>query len=496
MPLIEHIFNILCIDDNENNLYTLESILANTEDKCNIYKATSAKEGLEVLLNVQIDLILLDVQMPEVDGFETARLIKSNKRTKHIPIIFLTAIFKAEEFLQKGYKIGAIEYITKPIDDNQFLNKLNLYLKLLTKEKELRTVNNLLTKNIYALNEKTLYLDKILSSTSNIAIVGTDIDFKIKYFNPMAEVFSGLTASGAVGNNLITFLEKENVNIERFKQNVYNNNDYNVLIKKNWAGKLRYLDIKIVKIKEDSSNIAGYLIIAQDTTLQKEYEEALIRDIAEKEDMQKQLQNSLEEKELLLSEIHHRVKNNMQIICSLLNLQLDSIDDIHYKNMLKESQHRIKSMALVHEKLYQSENLSDIDFTDYIRQLINDLFNSYCIRRNKVRLQTNLKPVSLSIDSAIPCGLIVNEIISNTIKHAFPDDRTGIVDITLNTTEDGSINLIIKDNGVGFPENVSLETSETLGLQLIHSLATIQLQGHIDIYQQGGITYSLTFKDI
>ncbi len=164
-------YKILCVDDRESNLLTLEALLSDA-GLCRIRKALSGKEALEILLTEKIDLILLDVKMPEMDGFELAALIKSNKRTRDIPIVFITAVFKAEEFLKRGYKTGAIDYITKPINDNQLLNKINLYLKLFEKEKELEHLNRNLEKRVIEEIEKRREKEQILLHQSKMAAMG------------------------------------------------------------------------------------------------------------------------------------------------------------------------------------------------------------------------------------------------------------------------------------------------------------------------------------
>ncbi len=159
-------FTILCIDDNENNLFTLSAILEQIDD-INIVQSTSAMDGLAVLLNQEVDLILLDIQMPEMDGFEAAKLIKVNKKTAHIPIIFLTAVFHSDEFQKKGFKIGAIEYLTKPIDDNMLLNKVRLFQRLIESEKKLRQQKEYMQAIIDLQNQMLLVIDKTHIDSAN-----------------------------------------------------------------------------------------------------------------------------------------------------------------------------------------------------------------------------------------------------------------------------------------------------------------------------------------
>jgi two-component sensor histidine kinase len=211
------------------------------------------------------------------------------------------------------------------------------------------------------------------------------------------------------------------------------------------------------------------------------------------------IKDSLREKEVLLREIHHRVKNNMQVISSLLNFQTRYINDKQYITILNESQNRIKSMALIHEKLYRSTDLSNIDFHDYVTSLANDLFKFYVIDTRKITLNLDISEIAFEIDTAIPCGLLINELLSNALKHAFPDGREGEISISLKKkgSEGGlEYELTAKDNGVGIPEDLDIATTNSLGLQLISSLAEHQLQGKMDLQRTGGTAFHISFKEL
>ena len=226
---------------------------------------------------------------------------------------------------------------------------------------------------------------------------------------------------------------------------------------------------------------------------------AIVRDITKRKLMEEQIKASLMEKELLLKEIYHRVKNNMQVISSLLNLQAKYIDDTKYTGMFNESQNRIRSMALVHEKLYQSKDLTRIDFNDYINSLANGLFSFYNISASNISLNIDAEGVSLGIDSAIPCGLIINELFSNSLKHAFPDQRKGEINITFkqnDSEEESEYELLMSDNGVGIPGSLDIRAARTLGLQLVTSLAEHQLQGELKLDRNHGTKFVIRFKEL
>jgi two-component sensor histidine kinase len=211
------------------------------------------------------------------------------------------------------------------------------------------------------------------------------------------------------------------------------------------------------------------------------------------------IKDSLREKEVLLREIHHRVKNNMQVISSLLNFQTRYINDKQYITILNESQNRIKSMALIHEKLYRSEDLSNIDFYDYATSLANDLFKFYIIDPRKITLNLDISEIAFEIDTAIPCGLLINELLSNALKHAFPDGREGEISISLKKKVAGGgleYELTAQDNGVGIPEDLDIAKTKSLGLQLISSLAEHQLQGKLTLHRTGGTAFNIIFKEL
>jgi PAS domain S-box-containing protein len=218
-------------------------------------------------------------------------------------------------------------------------------------------------------------------------------------------------------------------------------------------------------------------------------------DITLRKNMEEQIRAALEEKGLLLREIHHRVKNNLQIIISLFNLQTSYVQDENAYKALKEGQDRIKSMALIHERFYQTDGLTKIDFDDYIKRLAENLMRSFKIKPDQVALKIHAERISLDIDTAVPCGLIINEVVSNSFKHAFKDGRKGEVAVTLEQVADDRFCLTMADNGVGFPEGYSAENSESLGIQLIQAL-TDQLEGTMKMENipGAGVKFIIDFK--
>ncbi len=206
-------------------------------------------------------------------------------------------------------------------------------------------------------------------------------------------------------------------------------------------------------------------------------------------------ESSLQEKELLLREIHHRVKNNLQVISSLLSLQSRSSKDEHAIEMAKESQNRIKVMALIHEKLYRSKDFANVEFNDYIKNLVHDLFASYKVSTSRISLKMQIENISLGIDTAIPTGLIINELVTNCLKYAFAKDTDGEVRISLRSLDDGHNELIVSDNGVGLPESLDIRKAESLGLRMITNLTERSLHGKVNINKDNGTEFQIIFKE-
>jgi PAS domain S-box-containing protein len=221
---------------------------------------------------------------------------------------------------------------------------------------------------------------------------------------------------------------------------------------------------------------------------------AQIQDITEKKHAEEQVKISLREKDFLLKEIHHRVKNNLQVISSLLSLQSGYIRDGEILELFRESQNRVRSMALIHEKLYQSQDLGQIDFGEYVLNLVSMLFHSYRTHSGSVKLETRIDPVFLNIDTAIPVGLLINELVSNSLKYAFPAGRSGTIFIELRAEANQQFTLCFRDDGIGVPEEFDLDKTGTLGLRLVKIL-TSQIGGELAFHRNGGTQFVITFRE-
>jgi PAS domain S-box-containing protein len=226
---------------------------------------------------------------------------------------------------------------------------------------------------------------------------------------------------------------------------------------------------------------------------EKKILQATVRDITEQKHAEDKIKTALDEKVHLLNEIHHRVNNNLQIIISLVNLQMRQIDDERLKQVLAETQNRVRAMSFVHEKLYQSEDISHIDLANYTRYLVTRLFSFYGVDSRHVALNIDIGKIMLNIETSIPLGLIINELASNALKHAFSHERKGTLSLTIRK-EDSTLYLTIKDDGTGFPANFDWRNAESVGLKLVILLVE-QLDGTIEVDRSSGTVFTIVVKE-
>lgn len=380
---------LLLVDDTPENLYSLCALL--DAPGFQFVTANSGTEALEHLLREDFAVIVLDVRMPDMDGFETARLIRQRERSENIPIIFLTGHVGGEASVYKGYELGAVDYLVKPFVPAILKAKVAVFAELFRARLKLQ--------------------DEIAERQK--------AEEQIRALN------AGLEAR-----------------------------------------------------------------VAERTQELCEANDQLQREIAERQKAEKAIRASLQEKEVLLREIHHRVKNNLQVISSILSMQGRMFDDPRYRSSFEECQDRVRTMALVHEKLYLSPSLSAIDLGDEIRDLVTMLASSHA--RPDVRLEVQADSALSDIDTAVPVGLLVNEMVSNSLKHAFAEGQSGQVNVTLRRLGPDRLLLSVRDDGKGLPEGFAWERANSLGLTTIQALAR-QIRAQIEVRRQGGAEFALTF---
>ena len=316
------------------------------------------------------------------------------------------------------------------------------------------------------------------------AIVTTDANGKIIFFNKSLTNIFGYSKEELNGKPLTILMPT------RFKKGYLNK-----LQTFNQSGKHRLIGktVTTIGLKKDKTEFPFEMSLSAWKSEGKIYFTSIIRDLSERQKANEKIKKSLEEKELLMQEIHHRVKNNMQIISSLLNLQTQYVDG-EAVNVLKESQNRVKAMAMIHEKLYQSSDLSTINIADYIQSMIRDLFYFYDIKKEVITYNMDISDIRFNIETAVPCGLIISEIVSNSLKYAFPDGNKGQLSVSLKSNND-KYELIISDDGVGIPDELDYKNTESLGLQLVNNLVN-QLDGEITLERSHGTKFKIIFKEL
>jgi PAS domain S-box-containing protein len=400
--------------------------------------------------------------------------INSSKTRQNIPSITEIllkkgkATFESEQVTQKG-KIFPVEinsHIFKIRDENYILSIARDITDRKKAEEDLKK-SEMKYRTIFENVQDVFYR--------------TDMDGIITEMSPSIERYSGYKRSELIGKPVID-IYSNNEDRVRFIQHIIDNGeavDYELVLETKNKKKL-YVSTN-AHFLYDLNNIPVGI-------------EGSLRDISERKHMEIVLKKSLKEKEMLLKEIHHRVKNNLMIISSLLSLQSNYITDKASKNIFRESQNRARSMALIHEKLYQSTDLKRIDFGEYIRSLCNELVYTYAVSSSKVQINYNVEEIYLDINTAIPLGLIANELITNSLKYAFPEGQEGYIDINFSLINDEYV-FSIKDNGIGFPEDLDYKNTESLGLQLVNNL-TDQIDGLIELNIDYGTEFKIRFNEI
>jgi PAS domain S-box-containing protein len=330
---------------------------------------------------------------------------------------------------------------------------------------------------------------------SSDGIVLTDDRGKVIEWNRGAERIMGLTRKDVLGSMLWDVQFKTALETQR-SQEAYEQlksmlSEFLAARKASWLnhiveteiqrpdGKRRTIQSIVFPIQIENDFMAG----------------GIIRDVTEGKETEAMLKSLVAEKELLLREVYHRVKNNFQIIASLLNLQSQNVSDPRALEVFRESRDRIRTMSLIHERLYRTESLSGIDFGDYVHSLAIELYHSYGADPSKILLKVDAKKVTLGLDSAIPCGLIVNELVSNCLKYAFPEDwrKKGRIEIVLRQSAKGTVKLTVADDGKGLPEDLDIRRTKSLGLHLVAMLAEQQLHGKLRVDRGNGTRYTIEF---
>jgi PAS domain S-box-containing protein len=338
------------------------------------------------------------------------------------------------------------------------------------------------------LTERERRLSAIFDAAQNVAFVTSDLqgrESRILDFSPGAEGIFMYWKKDIVGEKLALLYPPEDLDLlaeihRKMKKKQVEYSGEITLVRKN--GEQFPALLNMYPLRDEAGKVKAAVSVCIDITVLKRAEA--------------QIRASLLEKENLLREIHHRVKNNMQVVSALLVLQSKKTKDRQILEMFRDSEHRIKTMALIHEKLYQSRSFGTIDLAEYLTRLLQYLFRSYEERSRGVALQMDVRDIALDIDTALPASLIINELVSNSLKYAFPDGKGGRICIRV-TREDGKGYVMeIRDDGIGLPPDLDLEKTETLGLRLVHGLTVNQLGGSIETGKGRGTSFIIRFPEM
>jgi PAS domain S-box-containing protein len=390
------------------------------------------------------------------------------------------SVEKGTELLKKVAREETLFFEWQHIDSQRKLFEVEVSLNSFKLGEEVYI--QAIVRNITERKQAENQLRKLTSAVeqSPVSVVIADTKGDIEYVNPKFTEITQYSFDEVIGKNP-RFLKSGNKSTEEYKElwdTITSGREWEgEFHNKKKNGELFWEYALITPLKTDKGTISNYLAIKQDITEQKIIDE--------------KLRHSLKEKEVMLREIHHRVKNNLQIISSMLKLQSGYTDDPVASEYLKISQNRVKTMALIHQQLYRSDDLGGINFEEYMKILIKNLFDAYGIKTADISTEIRSKNILLGIDKAIPCGLIINELVSNSLKHAFTHSSKGIIKIEMQEHNNEYL-MTISDNGSGIPENIDYRNTQTLGMQLVMTLID-QLDGKINLENKAGSKFILTF---
>jgi two-component system response regulator len=453
---------ILLVEDNQQDRVLIMRALSREVPDVHIKEITEAKDFAQALDEDGFDLAITDYQVYWTNGLEVLRAIKA--RWPDRPVIMFTST-GSQEIAVEAMKEGLDDYIIK--SPKHYIRLPPAVRSVMERAESKRKAAHLETRLQDLLNQL------------NVGVFRATLDGQLLEGNTAFLRLLGVSS----------LQEAQTINFhDRY---VEPENLPDLLNQLKHGGRLHLREAQLRRA--DGSSI--WVSLSQTLSTESEpFIEGLIEDITERKQAEEQIRASLREKEVLLREIHHRVKNNLQVVSSLLNLQSKYVLDDRALEMFKESQSRVKSVALIHEELYKSEDLAKINFADYVRNLAAHLFRSYGVDSRTLSLKISVDDLILSVGTAILCGLIINELVSNSLKHAFPAGQAGEIRVELHADDDGIHILMVSDDGVGLPEDLDFFNTESLGLQLV-GILTHQLGGAIALRSHPGTAVKITFRE-
>ncbi len=464
---------ILILEDVPFDAELINRELERSGMKFSFRRVEEEREYLNELYEFKPDIILADHSLPHFDGISALEIAKDI--CPDVPFIFVSGKM-GEDFAIEALKYGATDYVLKG-SLSKIVHAVNRALEEVEEHSKLKNAEEALRSS-----------HRQLMEAQKIGHIGSwewdiqtrEMSCSDEFYNIMNLEPTEFSKSYTPIINIIHPEDRQRVmdSIEHaLNDHKPFSNDYRLVQP---DGSIRILSSKGEVISDNNGKALRIVGTEQDITEQK---------IAEQK-----IRSSLKEKEMLLQEIHHRVKNNLQVISSLLRLQSRYIKDQDSIDIFKETQNRVRTIAILHEKMYQS-NPAKIKFDEYVKILTEDLLYFYELDNSNIKMELNIQDITFNIETAIPCGLIIDEIVSNSLKYAFTNGRNGLIKVELQSNDENKFYLMISDNGIGIPDRIDLKNANTFGMQLINYL-TQQLKGTIEIDRSHGTKFKLLFNEL
>jgi PAS domain S-box-containing protein len=459
--------------------------------------ASSLAETVQPMKTRAFDLVITDWRLPDGEGFD---LLKDKPR---FPLLVMTS-HGNEHIAVEAMRAGALDYIVK--SETSLLDMPRIA------EVTLRLWTNLVAKEVA--QEKLLVAEEALrarkqsedmlreseQSLRSMADAMPQIvwtarpDGYMDYFNRRWYEFTGSRDRAAGDTSWTELLHPDDVEPSRAGWNaaVSSGRAYEMQsrLHDRKSGRYRWYLTRALALRNDLGALVKWVGTTTDIDDHKRLSQELEQRVDERTT---ELRRSIAEKTTLLQEVHHRVKNNLQVVCSLLSMQIGCAGGESLAGPLTAAHSRVLAMSLIHEQIYQSETLADLNFSRYIETLGDRLFGAYCVDPSRIRLERNIEAIVLTIDEAIPCGLILNELMANSLKHAFRDGREGVIRISFKRTGDDCVEIEVADNGTGLPVGFCLESTGSLGMRVVRSLIH-QLRAQLVVTGEGGTTFRFTWR--